>query len=82
MTPDDILFQADTPLGFRVRTTRGYWHLLVTEKHEIMSGRENDVIKTLEDPDEVRLSRTDLLVFVFYRLERPWPVDMCAGKEA
>ena len=68
---DDILFNVETPLGFRVRTTRRYWDFLITEKHEAMAGRENDVIRVLHDPDEVRLSRTDPLVFVFYWLERP-----------
>lgn len=71
MTPDEILFQADTPLGFRVRTTRRYWDFLVTEKHEAIADREDDVIQVLNDPDEVRLSRADPLVFIFYRLERP-----------
>ena len=68
---DDILFDVETPLGFRVRTTRRYWDFLVTEKHKVMAGREYDVIRVLNDPDEVRLSRTDPLVFVFDRLERP-----------
>ena len=68
---DDILFNVETPLGFYVRTTRRYWDFLVTEKHEAMAGREDDVIQALNDPDEVRLSRTDPVVLIFYRLERP-----------
>ena len=71
MTPSDILFEVDTPLGFPVRTTSRYWQFLITQKHRAMAGRENDVIKTLQDPDEVRVSRSDPLVFVFYSLERP-----------
>jgi len=36
-----------------------------------MSGREADVRDTLEHPDEVRQSRSDPAVYLFYRSERP-----------
>ncbi len=70
MTSGDILFQVDTPLGFRVRTTHRYWNFLVTEKHQVVLGRENDVVEALGDPSEVRRSRSDPNAFLFYRLER------------
>jgi hypothetical protein len=35
-----------------------------------MKGREGDVKQTLEHPDEIRLSRRDPDVFLFYRMER------------
>ena len=54
---DDILFYVETTLGFRVRTALGYWDFLVTEKHKVMAGRENDVIRVLHDPDEVQGNR-------------------------
>ncbi len=69
-SPSEILFEALTPLGFRVRVTRANWELIITIKHPIMAGRENDVQKTLRNPDEIRLSRSDPQVYLFYRSER------------
>ena len=66
----DILFNVSTPLGFSVRTTRRYWDYVATMKHRPMYGREEAVIDVLQDPDEVRRSRDDINVFLFYRLER------------
>jgi len=34
----DVLFEVMTPLGFRVRVTRGYWDLIVSVKHPVMAG--------------------------------------------
>jgi hypothetical protein len=48
-------------LGFRVRVTHAYWELIVTIKHPVMAGREEDVKKTLEQPDEIRQSRSKCL---------------------
>ena len=71
MRPEDILFNVDTPVGFRVRTTRRYWDFLSTTKRAVMAGRENDVMEALGEPDEVRRSRSDPDAFLFYRAERP-----------
>ena len=70
MSDDTILFAASTPLGFQVRVTRAYWEIIVTVKHPVMAGREEDVKKTLEDPDEIRQSKSDENVYLFYRIER------------
>ena len=50
----EIFFEVMTPLGFRVRVTRAYWDLIVNIKHPAMKGREEDVKKALEQPDEIR----------------------------
>jgi hypothetical protein len=68
---DQILFEAPTPLDFVVRVSDDYWTLIVTIKHPVMRGRETDVQNTLEDPDEIRQSRNDPTVHLFYKLERP-----------
>lgn len=68
---DDLFFEVTTPLDFSVRVTRSYWELIVTTKHPVMSGREADVQNTLREPDEIRRSRTDPTVHLFYRMERP-----------
>ena len=68
--PDELLFEVLTPLGFRVRVTRSYWELIVTIKHPVMAGRENDVKDTLENPTEIRRSKSDPQVYLFYKPER------------
>ena len=67
----DILFNVNTPLGFSVRTTRRYWDFIATMKHSVMMGREEVVADVLQAPDEVRRSRDDSSVFLFYRMESP-----------
>jgi hypothetical protein len=47
--------------------TRSYWELIVNIKHLAMMGREADVKETLEQSDEIRLSRSDSTVYPFYR---------------
>jgi hypothetical protein len=69
--PDpDLLFEVLTPLGFRVRVTRGRWNLIATAKHPVMVGQEDVVQATLESPDQIRQSRFDSEVLLFYRAER------------
>jgi hypothetical protein len=67
----DIFFEVETPLGFRVRTTVSYWVLITTIKHPVMHGREEDVRTTLMAPDEVRVSKSDAAVYLFYRADGP-----------
>jgi hypothetical protein len=68
---DDVLFEALTPLGFRVQVTRQRWELITTAKHPVMAGRATGVNAALENPDEVRQSRTDAQVLLFYKAEAP-----------
>ncbi|WP_439638180.1 DUF4258 domain-containing protein [Spirulina sp.] len=63
----DILFSVETPLNFSVRTTVEYWNFITTIKHPIMKGKDVDVQKTLASPDEIRRSKIDENVFLFYR---------------
>ena len=67
---NEILYEVETPLGFRVRVTVEYWNVIVTIKHPAMLGREADVHDVLKNPDEIRLSRKDPDVYLFYKLER------------
>jgi hypothetical protein len=68
---DGVVFEAATPLGFIVRVTHVRWELIVTMKHPAMAGREADVQSVIRMPDEIRRSRRDPAVYLFYRLERP-----------
>jgi hypothetical protein len=67
----DILFEVSTPLGFWARVSCGYWEFIVTVKHPVMRERTTEVQDVLRTPDEVRQSRSDPAVFLFYRAETP-----------
>lgn len=66
----DLLFDVLTPLGFHVRVTRSYWEIIITVKHPVMTGREADVQETLKNPNEIRVSKSDPNVYLFYKPER------------
>ena len=66
-----VVFEAVTPIGFRLRVLTTYWTRIVTHKHPVMKGREKDIQKTLQLPDEIRCSRRDPNVYLFYTLDRP-----------
>lgn len=66
---EDLLFQVLTPLNFYVRVTRSYWEYIVTVKHPVMIGHEQIVQETLQAPDEIRVSRNDPNVYLFYKSE-------------
>ena len=67
---EDMLFEVLTPLGFRVRLSLACWAMITTVKHPVMAGREADIQQALSHPDEIRLSRRDSQVYLFYRSER------------
>lgn len=57
-------------LGKRIRTTKSYWEKLVTTKHSRIRGREKEVQEALEKATEVRRSRIDSSVHLYYKKER------------
>jgi len=65
------LFEVETPVGFRVRVSTRRWDVIVGEKHPVMRGREERIRFVLESPEEVRRSRHDANVFLFYVQEGP-----------
>jgi hypothetical protein len=67
---DEPLIEVLTPLGFMVRVTRSYWEIIITFKHPIMAGREDEVKAVLENPAEIRRSRSDPTVYLFYKSKR------------
>ena len=71
MRPDSVvLFEVETPIGFRVNVTRIRWNLIVAEKHPAMVGEEDAVRTALETPGEVRQSRSDPAVYLFYSVQQ------------
>jgi hypothetical protein len=65
----DFLFKASTPLGFQVHVTRAYWEIIITIKHPVMAGQEAYVQAVLTNPDEIRMSKRDSSVYLFYKSE-------------
>ena len=63
---------------FKVRVTRAYWNLIVTIKHPVMAGREKQVTDTLQNPREIRQSKSDPNVYLFYKGRRGLSVGLCA----
>lgn len=62
----DYIFNIQTPLGFYVHCTEEYWQRKIVFDHPVMENRVIDVQQTLENPQEVRLSRSDSDVYLFY----------------
>lgn len=63
----EIYFSVRTPLNIEVRTTVQYWEYFVSIKHPVMRDKENIVKSVLQMPDEVRQSKTDKDVFLYYK---------------
>lgn len=63
-------FEVVSVLGKRIRTTKPYWEKLVTTKHPRMRGREKQVQEALAKADEIRRSRIDSSVYLYYKKER------------
>lgn len=53
-----------------MRVTRQYWTLITTLKHPVMAGCEAEVRTVLESPEEIRRSKSDADVYLFYRRRR------------
>jgi hypothetical protein len=76
MTTEVLLFEVLTPLGFAVRCSPSYWEFIIENKHPVLRGRVVEVKTALADPQEIRRSRKDANVFLFYGGGAPrW---MCA----
>ena len=67
MANGDEYFKVRTPLGEIIRTTREYWKRIITTKHPSISKHEDDVKEALKDPDEIRRSKQDPRVYLYYK---------------
>ena len=62
-----MLWKISTPLNIEIRTTKQYWDYLINVKHRVMKGKEKIVKEVLSNPDEIRKSKTDEDVFLYYK---------------
>ncbi len=58
-------------LDFSVRTTKDYWKFIVSFKHPVMEDKLEDVKELLTNPEEIRQSKNDKTVYLFYKLKEP-----------
>ena len=63
----ELLFQVMSKLDKKIRVTKRYWDKITTIKHPGMKNKEMMVAKTLEAPTEIRQSKSDDSVFLYYR---------------
>ena len=69
--PYKTYFEIQTKFGILVSTTKSYWNVITHIKHPTVKGKEIEVKQTLHDPDEIRISKKDKSVLLFYRKFAP-----------
>ena len=65
-------FEVITPLRVCIRTTPTYWQKIITFKHSVMTGREEEVKQTLKEPREIRRTQKDPAVYLYYKPDPPY----------
>lgn len=65
-------FKVQSKLGILVSTTKTYWDIIAHIKHPAVKGREAEVMQALSLPDEIRISRKDKSVLLFYKKIRQY----------
>ena len=80
MADEQLLFVVETRLGFMVEVTAARWQIVTSIKHPVMRDQEEAVRKVLSEPEQVRRSRSDDEVFLFYRQTAPFRWTCCVVK--
>ncbi|MFH1856651.1 MAG: DUF4258 domain-containing protein [Candidatus Omnitrophota bacterium] len=62
-----IAFEIKAELGFLIKTTIAYWNVITQIKHPSIQGKEKQVKETLACPSEIRQSKKDKKVYLFYK---------------
>ena len=64
---DDKLFEVTDVFNKKIRTTKNYWRKIREEKHQDLIAGIEEIIETIEKPDEVYQSVKDETVAIQYR---------------
>ena len=59
-------FEVVSKLGKRITISKSYWNYIVNVKHPVMNGLEETIKSSLVEPIEVRRSRRDSSVHLYY----------------
>lgn len=62
-----LAFEVRTPSWKRIRSTTSHWEYILNFKHPDIKERLQDVVQSLTNPDEIRLSRVDPNIHLYYR---------------
>ena len=62
-----VRFEVKSCLRKEIRTTEEYWKLISEIKHPLVKRYEAEVKETIKNPDEVRRSKKDSSVFLYYK---------------
>lgn len=63
----DLLFEVISVLGKRIRITKAYWEKIVRDKHPLIQDRGKEVQESLLHAEQVRRSRSDPHVYLYYK---------------
>lgn len=67
MASEDTLFEVKTPLNITIHTTRDYWKIITSIKHPSMVKYKKEAKGTLKNPDQIRRSKQDPRVYLYYK---------------
>lgn len=62
-----VFFEVNTPNGIIIRTTEAYWEKIVKLKHPSMLNEEEKVKLALTKPKEIRQSKRDKSILLYYK---------------
>jgi len=62
-----MLFEVKSKVGRTIRVTESYWETISKRKHPSVAGMVKEARLTLAEPDEVRRSRFDTSIYLYYR---------------
>ena len=63
----DCYFEVKSKLGVIINVKKSRWNKIITIKHLDMVGKEEYVKETLTDPQEIRVSKRDDSVYLYYK---------------
>ena len=64
---NEIYFEVTSKLDKKVYVTKSRWKLIIKTKHLEIEGKEKEVKETLTNPDEIRQSKSDVSVYLYYK---------------
>lgn len=62
-----IAFEIKSKQGSIIKTTKAYWDIITHIKHPSIQNKEKYIKETLSLSDEIRVSKKDKNVFLFYK---------------
>ena len=71
-----IYFEVKSKFGKKIIVTKQRWGLISTINHPIVKGKEKEIIESISNPDEIRLSKTDAKVYLYYKHKKNVKADL------